>query len=204
MRVVDRLSPTTALLVVDVQNDFCPGGALAVPEGDRVVPVINRVAAAVAAAGGAVFASRDWHPERSPHFADHGGTWPRHCVQNSEGAALHPALVLPPGAVLVTKGDRADSEGYDAFEGHTTDGQPFDAALRARGIRTLLVAGLATDYCVKASVLGARARGLDVAVLEDAVEAVNLQPGDADRALEAMREAGATIVPSTAVLGASR
>jgi nicotinamidase/pyrazinamidase len=187
-------SPGTALLIVDVQNDFCPGGALAVPGGDEVVAPINRAAAAAAAAGAPVFASRDWHPADSVHFAGQGGVWPRHCVQGTRGAELHPKLELPNGTSIVTKGDSAsDPHGYDAFEGRLADGQPLAEALRARGTTHLLVTGLATDYCVKNSVFGARRAGLRVTVLTDAVRGVDLQPGDATRAIADMMAAGARV-----------
>ena len=190
----------TAFLIVDVQNDFCPGGALAVAEGDAVVPVVNRVADAVAAAGGFVFASRDWHPAGAAHFAAYGGTWPVHCVQDTPGAAFHPGLRLPSSAVIVTKGDTPDADGYDAFEGHTPAGAPLDAALKARGVAHLIVAGLATDYCVKASALGARQAGFDVTVLEDGIRAVDVAPGDGARAIEEMRANGARIATSADVI----
>ena len=184
----------TALLVVDVQNDFCAGGSLAVPQGDRVVEPINRLLDAYAAAHAAVFASRDWHPTGSSHFADQGGQWPVHCVADTPGAAFHPRLALPDGTAVVSKGQAPDSDGYSAFDGTLPAGETLEAALRARNVGRLTVCGLATDYCVRASVLDARARGLTVAVVREAIAAVNLKPGDETAALDEMRAAGADIV----------
>jgi nicotinamidase/pyrazinamidase len=180
-----------ALVVVDVQNDFCPGGALAVPDGDRVVPVLNDYGARFAARGAAIFVSRDWHPAHTTHFAAHGGAWPSHCVQDTPGAALHPALRVPAGATLVSKGTGAEEDAYSCFQARAADGTEFAALLARRGIHRLFVGGLATDYCVKATVLDARRTGLDVVVLEDAVRAVDVTPGDGTRALGAMTAAGA-------------
>jgi nicotinamidase/pyrazinamidase len=190
--MVYTIDPTRdALVVVDVQNDFCPGGALAVPDGARVVPVLNRYADRFAARGAPVFASRDWHPARTTHFAEYGGAWPRHCVQGTPGAALHPALRLPPGAEIISKGTGAEEDAYSCWEARAADGTAFPALLARRGIRRLFVGGLATDYCVKATALDARRAGLEVVVLEDAVGAVNVMPTDGDRALEEMAAAGA-------------
>ncbi|MBI2216304.1 MAG: bifunctional nicotinamidase/pyrazinamidase [Candidatus Rokubacteria bacterium] len=180
-----------ALLIVDVQNDFCPGGALAVPEGDRVVPVLNAYAERFARAGAPVFASRDWHPARTRHFQAWGGAWPPHCVQDTRGAAFHPDLRLPAATDIVSKGMDPEADAYSAFEATTVDGRSLEAALAARDVRRLFVGGLATDYCVKASVLDALARGFEVFVLEDGVRAVDVHPGDGIRALEEMTAAGA-------------
>lgn len=183
-----------ALVLVDVQNDFCPGGSLPVPEGDRVVPVLNRYVARFTDAGAPVFASRDWHPARTRHFQADGGAWPPHCVQSTPGAAFHPGLAVPPGAIVVSKGMDPEEDAYSAFQGTDERGTPFDAALRRRGVRRLFVGGLATDYCVKATVLDARRLGFEVLVLGDAVRAVEVKPGDGARALEEMRAAGARVV----------
>jgi nicotinamidase/pyrazinamidase len=185
--------PRAGLLIVDVQNDFCPGGALPVPEGDRVVSVLNRYIDAAAARGATVFASRDWHPAVTVHFKPYGGPWPVHCVQGTDGARFHPDLRLPATAIVVTKGERADSHGYSVFEGHTSDGQSFLSDLRERGIDQLYVGGLATDYCVRHSVLDALSAGLSVTVLEDAIAGVD--PEDSSRALVQMRGGGARIGP---------
>jgi nicotinamidase/pyrazinamidase len=186
----------TALLVVDVQNDFCTGGSLAVPQSGSVVTALNAHLRAAKDAGILVYASRDWHPPRTTHFADYGGVWPVHCVQGTPGAAFHPALQLPDGAVIITKGERDDAPGYSAFEGTTPDGRTMLADLRARGITDLYIGGLATDYCVRASVLDALDAGFRVAVLDDAIAGVDLEPGDTARALSEMRERGARVTRS--------
>ncbi len=184
----------TALLIVDVQNDFCPGGALPVPEGDRVVPVLNRAIERFRQSGAPIIASRDWHPEKSTHFAAYGGQWPVHCVQNTSGAQFHPDLRLPEEAVVVSKGMGENEDAYSAFDARTDDGKPLEDLLRERGIRRLVVGGLATDYCVRASVLGALERGFEVLVLKDAVRGVDVQLGDSQKALEEMQSKGARLV----------
>jgi nicotinamidase/pyrazinamidase len=190
----------TALLIVDVQNDFCPGGALPVPEGDQVVPVLNRVAQSIARQGGLIVASRDWHPPTTRHFAAYGGKWPVHCVQDTPGAAFHPDLKLPEGALIISKGTSESDDGYSAFEGRTSDGRTLLEVLREHGIRRLVVGGLATDYCVRASVLDALKHGFEVQVLTDAVRGVDLQPGDSERALHEMQASGATLTTSEQLL----
>lgn len=180
-----------ALLVVDVQNDFCPGGALAVPEGDRVVPVLNRYVARFTEAGLPVFASRDWHPAETRHFEAGGGPWPPHCVAGTPGAAFHPALALPPDATIVSKGTDPTDDGYSAFEAESEAGVPLPEALRREGVRRLFVGGLATDYCVRASVLDAAEAGLRPVLLLDAIRGIDVEPGDQARALDAMIRAGA-------------
>jgi len=164
-----RDDQSLALLVVDVQNDFCPGGALPVPNGDQVVPVLNRLAAHASALGFPVYASRDWHPANSRHFAVNGGEWPVHCVPGTPGARLHADLDLPPGALIVTKDVGPDGDGYSAFEGTIAGRGSLAADLRARGVTELVIGGLATDYCVLASALDARREGFDVVVVSDAV-----------------------------------
>lgn len=179
-----------ALIVVDVQNDFCPGGALAVPHGDDVVPVLNEYIARAARAGLLVIASRDWHPERTVHFTAFGGPWPPHCVQHTPGAAFHPDLRLPEHVILATKGDSERDEGYSALEGHTSDGRRLLDVLRSQGVEHVYVGGLATDYCVRATALDALAAGLRVSYLADASLPVDVRPGDGERAREEMRAAG--------------
>lgn len=181
------------MLVVDVQNDFCTGGALAVPGSEQVVERLNAYIADAAARGMPVYASRDWHPARTTHFKPYGGTWPIHCVQGSPGAQFHPDLRLPADVIVITKGDDPERHGYSALEGHTPDGTPFPDELRRRGITHLYVGGLATDYCVRASAIDASAAGLRVTVLQDAIAGVDVEPGDSDRALEAMRQQGITV-----------
>ena len=180
-----------ALVVVDVQNDFCPGGSLAVPDGDSVVPVLNRYAERFDAQGAAVFASRDWHPPRTKHFAAYGGIWPPHCVQGTAGAAPHPALVLPARTQVMSKGMDPDEDAYSCFQARAEQGGDFASLLAAREIQRLFVGGLATDYCVKATALDALRAGLTVVVLQDAVRAVDVTPGDGARALAELAAAGA-------------
>jgi nicotinamidase/pyrazinamidase len=185
--------PDSALLVVDVQNDFCPGGSLPVAGGDAVVPVINRYAEQFRAAGRPIVATRDWHPGRTTHFQQYGGVWPAHCVQGTPGAAFHPGLRLPPESIVVSKGMGAEEDSYSGFDARDEDGRPLAQILADRGVRRLYVGGLATDYCVKHSVLDARKAGFEVIVLQDASRGVDLQPGDSDRALQEMQAAGATL-----------
>lgn len=180
-----------ALIVVDVQNDFCPGGALPVAEGDAVVPVLNRYIERASAAGMPIYASRDWHPAQTRHFAAYGGPWPPHCVQGTPGAAFHPGLRLPPDATVVSKGMSAEDVGYSMMEARLPDGRDLLTALRQAGITRLHVGGLATDYCVRATVLDALRDGFETLLLVDAVRAVDVTPGDGERALGEMLAAGA-------------
>lgn len=173
-----------ALLIVDPQVDFCPGGALPVPGGDAIFPAVNLVSRKTPI----VVASRDWHPADHVSFQDRGGPWPPHCVAGTDGAEFHPALDRDPIQHVFSKATGPEQEAYSAF-----DGTGLADWLRERGVRRLLVAGLATDYCVRASVLDARREGFDVVVLEDAVGAVDVNPGDGERALSEMRAAGAEV-----------
>jgi nicotinamidase/pyrazinamidase len=186
---------TDALVLVDVQNDFCPGGALPVPEGDRVVPVLNtlldhRELLAVA--------TRDWHPPDHTSFATQGGPWPVHCVAGTPGAGFHPGLhrerlahMVSIGAT-VSKATARDQEAYSGFQG-----TGLAVYLHQHGIRRLFIGGLATDYCVKATALDARQEGFEVFLLTDAIRAVDVQPGDGDRAIAEMQAAGVTPIKST-------
>ena len=183
-----------ALLIVDVQNDFCPGGALPVPNGDEVVPVLNGWVEHFAQAGHAVFATRDWHPKVTRHFVSGGGKWPPHCVQNTRGAFFHPDLKFPPGTIIVSKGMGPDEDAYSGFDGETPLLNTLDEELHRYGVKRLFVGGLATDYCVKATVLVALKLGFEVVVINEAVRAVNVQPNDGERAFAAMLAAGATIL----------
>jgi nicotinamidase/pyrazinamidase len=174
-----------ALLLVDVQNDFCPGGALAVQEGDQVVAPLNKLVREFLAADEPVFRSRDWHPEKTKHFAAYGGAWPVHCVQNTRGAEFHPDLVDDERIETISKG-MGDEDSYSAF-----DGTDLAAQLRKLGVAEVWVGGLATDYCVKNTVLDALKNGFKAKVLEDAMRAVEINPGDGERAIQEMRQAGA-------------
>ena len=181
------------MLVIDVQRDFCAGGALAVPGGDSVVPVLNDVIGGAAERRMPVYASRDWHPAASRHFAAGGGVWPVHCVAGSDGARFHPDLRLPAGAAVVSKGVEPDEDGFSAFDGRLEDGATLEESLRASGVARLLVGGLATDYCVRHTVLDALKKGWLVTLLTDAVSAVDLKPDGGARALDEMRAAGADL-----------
>lgn len=180
-----------ALLVVDVQRDFLPGGSLAVPDGDRVIAPLNACLDAFSAAGMPVFATRDWHPPDHVSFSTQGGPWPVHCVAGTPGAAFPAALRLPAEATIVSKAQQREREAYSGFAG--TD---LVAQLRQARVRRLLVGGLATDYCVLRTVLDARWLGFQVVVLGDAVAAVDVQAGDGERALGQMKDAGALLVDS--------
>lgn len=185
-----------ALIVVDVQNDFCPGGALGVVDGDAVVRVLNEYIQRLGARGAPVFASRDWHPEATRHFRDYGGIWPIHCVQGTAGADFHPALELASAsgrAEIVSKGSDPDEDGYSAFQARTAAGDLLADALRQRGVDQVWVGGLATDYCVKSTVLDALRLGFRATLLVDASRGVNLKPHDAELAIVEMVEAGAHI-----------
>jgi nicotinamidase/pyrazinamidase len=191
---VQRYQPTTALIVVDVQNDFAdPAGSLSVKGGDAVIPTINGEIAMATSAGALVVATQDWHPESTPHFAKDGGIWPVHCVGDTWGAELHPDLNIPEEAPRIHKG----ANGEDGYSGFTmrdpTSGEEIptelDQLLRDRGITNVVVVGLATDYCVSATALDAARLGYETATMTDAIAAVDLKPGDGDRALQSMRDA---------------
>lgn len=190
------LGPKAALIVVDVQNDFAdPKGSLYVKGGEMVVPVINEQVEAARAAGALVVYTQDWHPTSTPHFQKDGGIWPVHCVKETWGAELHPDLEVV--GQSVKKGTDGE-DGYSAFSvrdprtGETASTQ-LEAMLRERGVQAVTVCGLATDYCVVETVLDARRLRFETEVLSPAVRAVDLHPGDGDRALERMREAGAVV-----------
>lgn len=182
-----RLQDTDALLVIDIQYDFLPGGSLGVPEGDQVLAPINDAMARFAARGLPVYASRDWHPENHCSFAARGGPWPPHCVAETRGAAFSDALALPADTVIISKADTADVDAYSAFNGTALADH-----LRGHGITRVFVCGLATDYCVLNTALDARKDGFETVILPEAMRAVNVQPGDGERAIAQMREAGAT------------
>lgn len=182
----ELLKPGDGLLIVDVQKDFCPGGALPIAEGDRVVPILNRWLRAARERGIPVYASRDWHPRRHTSFREQGGPWPPHCIQGSEGARFHPKLELPEDAVAIVKGVRFDHDQYSAFE---------DTGLAARlareGVWRLWVGGLALEVCVRASVLDALGEGFAVHLIVDGTRPVNEEAGR--EALQQMKEAGAKL-----------
>jgi nicotinamidase/pyrazinamidase len=181
-------APGDALLLVDVQNDFCSGGALEVPEGSQVVPLLNEWIESACVARIPVFASRDWHPSNHISFRSRGGPWPPHCVQGSSGAAFHPELKLPKEAHIISKATSPEEDSYSAFGGTKLVEQ-----LRGLGVERLWIGGLAQDYCVLQTVLDAIRAGFEVRVIADATRAVNVRPDDGERALEEMRGAGAVI-----------
>ncbi len=181
-----KLREKDALIVVDLQNDFCPGGALAVPEGDKIVPVLNAYIERFSNSKSIIVATRDWHPENHISFAEQGGIWPKHCVQNTKGAEFHPDLKLPSDSIIVSKATEPDKEAYSGF-----DGTNLDKLLKGKGVTRLFVGGLATDYCVRATVLDALRLGFCVFLLLDAIKGVNVQPEDSERAIVEMLEKGA-------------
>ena len=173
-----------ALLIVDVQNDFLPGGSLAVPHGDEVVPLLNRYLRAFQNLP--VYATRDWHPERHCSFRAQGGPWPPHCVAGTHGAEFSVALQLPPAAAIISKAATPEQDAYSGFQG-----TGLNAQLRAANIRRLFIGGLATDYCVLNTVRDALKLGYEVFLLADAIRAVDVQPGDGQRAEQEMTKFGA-------------
>jgi nicotinamidase/pyrazinamidase len=195
---MQRYQPGVALVVVDVQNDFAdPAGSLRVAGGEAIVPAVSREARAAIEAGAIVVATQDWHPESTPHFAKDGGPWPVHCVAGTWGAELHPGLELPGESPRVRKG----ANGEDGYSGFTmrdpisgeTIATELEALLRDAGVERVVVVGLATDYCVKATALDAVRLGFATEVLTDAIAAVNVLPDDGERALIEMRDAGVSL-----------
>ena len=189
----------TAIVVVDLQNDFADaGGSLSVSGGDAVVPVVNAEIEAARTAGALVARTQDWHPPSTPHFQKDGGIWPVHCVRDTWGAELHPGLVAD--GPIVRKGANGE-DGYSGFtmrdpvSGETIPTE-LEALLREQGVERVVVCGLATDYCVKATALDAVELGFETSLLADAVRAVDLQPGDGERAIEEMAAAGVSVVGS--------
>jgi nicotinamidase/pyrazinamidase len=204
----ESYDPATALLAVDVQNDFAdPAGGLAVAGAEAIIPVLNAEIAAARAAGAFVAYTQDWHPPATPHFAKDGGTWPVHCVGGTWGAELHPGLVADAGPSV-----RKGTNGEDGYSGFTmrepvsgaTVPTELDGLLRSRGIRRVVIGGLATDYCVRATVLDAIALGYEAHVLVDCVRPVEVEPGDGERALAEMARAGAVLEGAAAAGAAER
>ncbi len=181
-----NLTSEDALIIADIQNDFLPGGALPVEQGDQIIPALNDYADIFAKAKAKVIASRDWHPPNHISFTDQGGPWPPHCIQNTPGAAFSSALKLPKNALTIFKASDPKKEAYSVFE-ETGLGD----SLREQGVKRIFIGGLATDYCVVSSVLDARKLGFEVVVLADATRGINVKTGDVDAAFETMNEAGA-------------
>jgi len=178
-----------ALFIVDVQKDFCPGGALPVPEGDKVVPVINKLMEHFEY----VLASKDWHPPKTKHFEK----WPPHCIQGTEGAEFCDGLNAEKITQVFLKGTGTEDDGYSAFEATNINLEEY---LKQHGIDHLYVTGLATDYCVRATTLDALKKGFKVTVVSDAVRGVDVNPGDVQRAIEEMKQAGAEFKTSDEVI----
>lgn len=177
-----------ALIIVDVQNDFLPGGSLAVPHGQEVVPVLNHYIALFQAKGLPIFATRDWHPANHCSFQQQGGSWPPHCIAGTVGAAFSPLLDLPVDARIISKATAPEKDAYSGF-----DGTELDNLLRKSGARRLFISGLATDYCVLNTVKDARCHNYETFLLADAVRAVNVHPEDGRLALEEMMCLGADL-----------
>ena len=188
-----------ALIIVDVQNDFCPGGALAVKDGDQVIQPLNQMYNLATSKGWPIFASRDWHPADSSHFKDYGGLWPTHCVAETKGAEFHPELFTG-SAIRILKGVNKSEDGFSAFDGHDSAGRSILQWLHEGEVEELYIGGLATDYCVKATVLDALTFEFKVFILMDACRAVNLSPGDGSKAIQEMEEAGVIMTTSEEVL----
>ena len=185
-----KINDFDALIVVDMQNDFMPGGALPVPDGDKIIPVLNQYIQLFADRGNPVYFTRDWHPADHISFKGHGGIWPPHCVQDTEGAKFHPDLKIPlDNKFIISKGTSRDFDAYSGFQGTI-----LDQLLKERGIKRLFVCGVATDYCVKNTVLGGLNLGYQVFVLEDAIKGVEVNKGDIEKAIEQMLEKGAVFI----------
>jgi nicotinamidase/pyrazinamidase len=177
-----------ALVVTDIQNDFCPGGSLAVPSGDAIIPLVNQYIELFRSQGSTIVATRDWHPASHCSFHEHGGPWPPHCIQGTWGGQFHPALRLPAGCLIISKATDPNREAYSSFEETS-----LAERLRDVGATTMFITGFATDYCVKHTTLDACRLGFRAVVLRDAVRGIDATPGDSDRALKTMQEAGAVI-----------
>jgi nicotinamidase/pyrazinamidase len=185
-----------ALVLVDIQNDFCPGGALAVERGDEVVEVVNRLMPRFPL----VISTQDWHPPNHISFKDRGGPWPPHCVQGTRGAELHPAVNLEPISHYLRKASTPDKDDYSEFQGKDDQGRSLDQVLKGHKVKRLYVAGLATDYCVLATVLDGLKLGYEVNAVTDGMRAVNVEPDDGLKALRQMSKAGARLVTSEKIL----
>jgi nicotinamidase/pyrazinamidase len=182
-----NISSKDALIVADIQNDFLPGGALPVDQGDQIIPVLNDYAKMFNKAKAKIVASRDWHPPKHISFTAQGGPWPPHCVRETDGAKFSPDLKLHSGTNIVSKATDSGKEAYSVF-----DGTELGEQLKAQGVTRIFIGGVATDYCVVNSVMDARKMGFDVVVLVDATRGINVKSGDVDQAFETMRRNGAT------------
>lgn len=179
---------------MDVQNDFCPGGALGIPGADKIVPVVNKYVKLFQEKKLPIFATRDWHPVRTRHFKDFGGAWPVHCIYNSKGAQFHPKLRLPKTTVNLYKGMSPQEDSYSIFQAEDEKGMLLSNLLKLMSINEIYLAGLATDYCVKFSTVDAIKKGFKVKVLTDAIKGVDLNKGDSEKALKEMTRLGAKLL----------
>jgi nicotinamidase/pyrazinamidase len=184
------IHPNSVLLVVDMQNDFLPGGALGVPDGDTIVPVINDYIHLFIDADMPVIATRDWHPPETTHFQGGGGNWPPHCIQGTEGAEFAPDLELPDDVIVMSKGMDPSEDGYSAFLAQDEAGRSLKEILDDLGVEHIYIGGLALDYCVRASAQDAQKQGREITVLIDATRAVNQEIHDAEETIEEIVRAG--------------
>ncbi|AJC72201.1 pyrazinamidase/nicotinamidase pxnc [Thermococcus guaymasensis DSM 11113] len=182
--------PEEALIVVDMQRDFMPGGALPVPEGDRIIPIVNECVRKFRERRALIVATRDWHPENHISFKERGGPWPRHCVQNTPGAEF--VVELPPDAVIISKAADPDKEAYSGFEGTN-----LAEILKEKGVKRVYVCGVATEYCVRATALDAVKYGFETYLLKDAIKGIN--PEDEKKTLEELQRAGVKLVECSSV-----
>lgn len=193
-----QLNDKDALIIVDVQNDFCPGGSLAVASGDEVAAKASEIGAKFRISGARTFATQDWHPAKHSSFVEQGGPWPPHCVAGSNGADFHPSLSLPIGSSIIRKGTNVQEDAYSGFQGTGLEEQ-----LRRLNVRRVFVCGLATDYCVLNTALDACSFGFETYVLTDAIAAVDANPGDGEAALKRMLEAGARMTTTQEFLSSA-
>jgi nicotinamidase/pyrazinamidase len=182
---------THALLIVDVQNDFCPGGLFSVPDGDIIIPMLNRYISTFAKNNSPILVSRDWHPSVTHHFSEYGGKWPPHCIANTWGAQFHKSLELPLMVTVISKGTRSDEDAYSAFQGTDEIGRSLNDILYLKQIDTIAICGFATDYCIKYSTLHALTYGFKVLLLTDAIKGINLIQSDSIRSIDEMVTMGA-------------
>jgi nicotinamidase/pyrazinamidase len=188
-----------ALLVVDVQNDFIPGGALPVPEGNKIIPLLNDAIDKFQTENLHVFFTRDWHPQNHCSFIKNGGAWPDHCVRETKGAEFAAELKTDAGLPIISKASEPDKDEYSALKGFDSDGTRFDRRLKEEKIKRVFIGGLATDYCVLNTALDAREMGLEVYVLTDAIRAVNVEADDGDKAMETMLDKGAHFLKTSSI-----
>ena len=189
------ITKSSALIIVDVQNDFLPGGALPVPNGDQVIVPLNNYIRVFRERNLPIIATRDWHPENHISFKNRGGPWPPHCIKNTWGAEFPKELMLPSDVIIISKAFKEDEEAYSGFQGTNLDN-----VLKELGINRLFIGGLATDYCVKATVLDALKLGYQIMLLLDAIRGVDVNPGDSEKAIKEMIRSGAIAITFEEIL----